>query len=143
MGLSRLQAVEDDVKKRSQAGEGGAAKTLCMPFDQPGFKLPALPEGDYLPSTRVCKVNHARRLSSDLRDLACSRRLQGQRLSKRILLKAPNSSKQTPQQQIVGCWHGSKISPFLSMQRAPCFGESFVVAWSLLITTTLQLDLPS
>eukprot|EP00243_Klebsormidium_subtile_P004078 TRINITY_DN17852_c0_g1_i1.p1 TRINITY_DN17852_c0_g1~~TRINITY_DN17852_c0_g1_i1.p1 ORF type:complete len:553 (-),score=225.92 TRINITY_DN17852_c0_g1_i1:234-1892(-) len=38
-------AVEDDVKKRSAAGEGGAAKTLCMPFDQPGFKLPELAEG--------------------------------------------------------------------------------------------------
>lgn len=96
MGLSPLQAVEDDVKKRSQAGEGGAAKTLCMPFDQPGFKLPALPEGDYLLST------HARRLSSDLRDLASSLWLQGQCLSKRTLLKAPNSSKQMPRQQIVG-----------------------------------------
>eukprot|EP00271_Cylindrocystis_brebissonii_P000318 TRINITY_DN10418_c0_g1_i1.p1 TRINITY_DN10418_c0_g1~~TRINITY_DN10418_c0_g1_i1.p1 ORF type:complete len:587 (+),score=173.53 TRINITY_DN10418_c0_g1_i1:153-1913(+) len=32
--------VEEDVKKRSAAGEGGAAKTLCMPFDQP-----ELPEG--------------------------------------------------------------------------------------------------
>lgn len=34
------------MKKRSAAGEGGAAKTLCMPFDQPGFKLPELPEGE-------------------------------------------------------------------------------------------------
>lgn len=34
------EAVEEDVKKRSAAGEGGSAKTLCMPFEQPD-----LPEG--------------------------------------------------------------------------------------------------
>eukprot|EP00897_Mesotaenium_endlicherianum_P004837 jgi/Mesen1/4381/ME000222S03504 len=34
------QEVEEDVKRRSgEAGEGGAAKTLCMPFEQPD--LPA------------------------------------------------------------------------------------------------------
>eukprot|EP00850_Spirogloea_muscicola_P017723 SM000155S01652 [mRNA] locus=s155:145242:148032:- [translate_table: standard] len=32
--------VEEDVKRRSAEGEGGSAKTLCMPFDQP-----ELPEG--------------------------------------------------------------------------------------------------
>ncbi|GJP40264.1 hypothetical protein CLOM_g24547, partial [Closterium sp. NIES-68] len=34
------EAVEEDVRKRSAAGEGGSAKTLCMPFEQP-----ELPEG--------------------------------------------------------------------------------------------------
>lgn len=35
------QEVEEDVKKRSASGEGGHAKTLCMPFEQPD-----LPEGE-------------------------------------------------------------------------------------------------
>ena len=30
-----MQDVEEDVKKRSSEGEGGSAKTLCMPFEQP------------------------------------------------------------------------------------------------------------
>lgn len=38
--VAHVQEVEEDVKKRSAAGEGGHAKTLCMPFDQP-----ELPEG--------------------------------------------------------------------------------------------------
>jgi hypothetical protein len=67
------QAVKDSVKKQSQAGEGGAAKTMCMPFDQLGFKLHALPEGDQPLSTRLrpkiarlvclirgCEVKYAR-----------------------------------------------------------------------------------
>ena len=46
-----VQDVEEDVKKRSSEGEGGSAKTLCMPFEQPD-----LPEGAFMGGNHIAHM---------------------------------------------------------------------------------------